>query len=192
MDSSKNSTDWSGSITFEKLEIRKIRELKTRWEISLEEMAEIALRLAAPDPDMSELSKSLYGDALKANLFRTNTFRNIMLSISNHGYLTLMDSPPEDPERLHQYNKLICIPWVVKVDWIHDGRHRLSALLACGHEETVIARCNNELTIPVEEVGAMYEALTEDINSALEEFKESEEYIAWKSKVRSQKEKDNV
>jgi len=179
-------------VVFEKLEIRKIRELKTSWKISLEEMAEIALRLAAPDPDMSELSKSLYGDASKSNLFRTNTFRNIMLSISNHGYLTLRASPPEDLERLHQYKKLTDIPRVVQVNRVHDGRHRLAALLACGHEETVIAVCSNGLPIPVEDVGAMYEALTEDINSALEEFKESEEYIAWKSKVRSQKEKDSV
>ena len=168
-------------VIFKRLEIRKILDLNTNWRVSLERMSEIALKSIEPDVNLSELAIELYGDDSSHSIHRMGIFRDIMLSISHHGYRTRLEYSIEELQEVYPAGANT-LPRVFNNGDIDDGRHRLTSMLANGYEEAVVAVCTTK-RVPISESREdAHNAVHQDIIDAIKEFRKSELYIAWKNK----------
>ena len=145
-------------IKFEEIKAVKIADLDTRWAVDLKTMARFAklciVNNGISDGKKHEWANILYPGDISTGMIRIDNFINTSISIKNNGYLTLLncletDCKLIDPEHgtygiknkiiTHSWNTL---PLIRDGKDIHDGRHRLAALMALGTEKTHVVMIN--------------------------------------------------
>ena len=140
-------------IKFKEIKAVKIADLDTRWAVDLKTMARFAKLCIVnngiiSDGKKHEWANILYPGDISKGMIRIDNFINASISIKNNGYLTLLncletDCKLIDPKQgtygiknkiiTHSWNTL---PLIRDGKDIHDGRHRLAALMALGTEKT--------------------------------------------------------
>lgn len=167
------------AIFFDHIEIVEIKEQKTNWKASLNDMR-TALKLGREQdpPDLEELAQRVYREKSEKAKKRMSNFLKVERSIRENGYRTVCENEFEELRAMFSCTEYTTLPRIVD-GVIDDGRHRLAALWANGYKEAVVAVCRREER-PIEERAEIEQKLHEDITRAAREFAKTDKYRAWK------------